>query len=109
MPARRFLLALLSFGASANAAAADDDAKVRNYGRHLAQECSGCHRVDGVDNGIPGILGWDRERFAATLEFYRNGQRTNPVMVSVAKSLDEAQVRALASYYASLPKPAVKR
>lgn len=85
-------------------ALAEDDSKLKSYGRHLAQECTGCHRIDGTDNGIPSIIGWDTDRFARTLEFYRTGQRTNPVMVSVAKSLDETQVRALAAYYASVPR-----
>ena len=88
------------------AALADDEAKLRSYGRHLAQECASCHRIDGADNGIPSINGWDADQFAKTLEFYRTGERSNPVMVSVAKSLDPDQVRALAAYYASLPKPA---
>ena len=56
-------------------------------------------------SGIPAIIGWDADRFARTLEFYRTGERTNPVMVSVAKSLDPEQVRALAAYYATLSKP----
>ena len=64
--------------------------------------------VDGSDNGIPGIVGWDADRFVATMEFYRSGERTNPVMVSVAKSLDAEQIRALATYYTSLPKPPAK-
>jgi cytochrome c553 len=89
-------------------AAATDDAKLRSYGRHLAQECSGCHRIDGIDNGIPSIVGWDSERFTATLKFYKTGARTNPVMVSVAGSLDDEQVAALAAYYRSLPKPPTK-
>jgi cytochrome c553 len=45
------------------------------------------------------------DRFTKTLEFYRTGERTNPVMVSVVKSLDDTQIRALAAYYASLPNP----
>ena len=61
-----------------------DDARLLGYGRHLAQECSACHRIDGTDNGIPSIIGWERERFLATLKFYQTGARTNPVMVSVA-------------------------
>ena len=89
-------------------AAAGDDAKIKSYGRHLAQECTGCHRLDGVDNGIPSIIGWDAERFIVTLKFYQTGERPNPVMVSVAKSLDEDQLAALAAYYGSLPKPAPK-
>ncbi len=94
-------------GASGLAAAADD-AKLKSYGRHLAQECTGCHRIDGIDNGIPSIVGWDTERFVATLRFYKTGARTNPVMVSVAGSLDDEQLSALAAYYGSLPKPPPK-
>lgn len=90
------------------AARAADEAKLRSYGQHLAQECSSCHRVDGVNNGIPSITGWDVDLFMRTLRFYQQGARTNPVMVSVAKSLDDDQLRALALYWASVPKPAAK-
>jgi cytochrome c len=89
-------------------AAAVGDRKLETYGRHLAQECTSCHRIDGVDNGIPSITGWDTEQFVATLRFYRTGARSNPVMVSVAGSLDEEQMQALAAYYGSLPKLAPK-
>jgi cytochrome c len=85
-----------------------DDAKLKAYGRHLAQECTACHRLDGVDNGIPSIVGWDAGTFIATLRFYQTGTRKNPVMVSVSRSLNEAQLQALAAYYASLPKPLPK-
>jgi cytochrome c553 len=105
---RRLLLALALGLGSSSIAAAEDDAKLKSYGRHLAQECTGCHRLDGIDNGIPSIVGWDRDRFVTTLRFYQAGARTNPVMVSVAKSLDEDQLAALAAYYGSLPKPAPK-
>ena len=102
------LLALLPGLAAAGTARSADDARLRSYGRHLAQECTSCHRLDGLDNGIPAIIGWETERFVATLKFYRTGERTNPVMVSVAASLDDAQLAALAAYYGSLPKPAPK-
>lgn len=102
------VLALAPGLGAASVASAADEAKLKSYGRHLAQECTACHRIDGVDNGIPSIVGWDAQRFVATLEFYRNGERPNPVMVSVAKSLDEEQLSALAAYYGSLPKPAPK-
>ena len=105
---RRALPALMLGLGGVSLAATADEARLKSYGRHLAQECTGCHRIDGVDNGIPSILGWDAERFVTTLRFYRDGARTNPVMVSVAKSLDEDQLAALAAYYGSLPKPAPK-
>ena len=94
----------LGLGALCVAAVAEDDSKAISYGHHLARECTACHRLDGVDNGIPAIVGWDAERFTATLEFYRTGVRANPVMVSVARSLDPEQIRALAAYYAAQPK-----
>jgi cytochrome c len=81
-----------------------DDAKKVAYGRHLSGECSACHRIDGVDNGIPSITGWDPDEFVATLIFYRNGERNNPAMVSVAQSLQENDYEALAAYYGSLAK-----
>ncbi len=82
-----------------------DDTKLLGFGRHLSQECSSCHRIDGVDNGIPSIVAWDRETFITTMRFYKDGARNNPAMVSVAQSLDDAQLLALAAYYGTLPKP----
>jgi cytochrome c553 len=84
------------------------DGKLEAYGRHLVQECTSCHRVDGIDNGIPSIVGWQADVFVATMKFYQSGVRTNPVMVSVANSLDDKQLRALATYLGSLPKPAAR-
>lgn len=88
----------------AGPAVATDSKKVVAYGRHLSGECSACHRIDGTDNGIPSITGWDPQTFVATLNFYRNGERGNPAMISVAESLDDDQMKALAAYYGSLPK-----
>ena len=89
----------------AMAFASAQDTKQLAYGKHLAQECTGCHRIDGIDNGIPSIVAWQEEEFVRTIEFYQRGERKNPVMMSVAGSLDEKQVRALAAYFGSLPKP----
>lgn len=99
--------ATLAYGAAAWAAM--DPAKQVAYGKHLSQECSSCHRIDGVDNGIPSIVGWDAQTFRTTLQFYKEGLRTNPAMTSVAQSLDPEQVEALAAYYATVPKPVRKR
>ena len=101
------LAAFVSLGAT-SMSALSDDAKREAYGRHLARECTSCHRIDGVDNAIPSIVGWPTDTFAATLKFYRDGTRTNPVMMSVASSLGDEQVQALAAYFAALPKPAKK-
>ena len=108
----RLLVIATAFGAATCCAgphpAQADEAKLLAYGRHLASECAACHRIDGVDNGIPSITGWRPADFVATLDFYRTGARPNQVMVSVVQSLDENQIKALAAYYGSLPKPARK-
>jgi cytochrome c553 len=80
------------------------EAKLLAYGQHMARECTSCHRLDGINNGIPSIIGWPTDTFVNTLKFYREGARTNPVMVSVASSLSDEQMQALAAFFASLPK-----
>jgi cytochrome c553 len=85
-----------------------EDARIAAYGRHLARECTTCHRLDGTDNGIPSIVAWPTDTFVSTLKFYRDGVRANPVMVSVASSLSDEQMEALAVFFASVPKPAKK-
>jgi cytochrome c len=102
--AYRLGLLLALFAVPAPQTVASDDAKVLAYGKHLSAECSGCHRIDGVDNGIPSITGWVPGDFIATIDFFKEGGRSNPAMISVARSLDEEQVKALATYYGSLPK-----
>jgi len=85
-----------------------DEAKLKAYGQHLARECTSCHRIDGVNNGIPSIIGWQTDTFITTLKFYRDGARSNPVMISVANSLSDEQMQALAVFFASMPKPSNK-
>ena len=86
-----------------------DDARLKAYGRHLSQECTSCHRVDGAgQTGIPPISGWEPAAFVKALTSYRDGARTNAVMKSVAGSLDDQQMQALATYWGSLPKAATK-
>jgi len=85
------------------AALGGDLEDVKAYGRHLAGECTSCHRLDGAPSAIPSILGKPQEEFIALLAAYRDGRKTNPVMVSVAQSLDDEQMAALAVYFGSLP------
>lgn len=75
-------------------------------GRHLANECTSCHRRDGADKGIPSITGWNVDEFVTTMGYYRDGARPNPAMRSVAQSLSEQETQALAIFFATLPKPA---
>ncbi len=91
------MVALAAWPADARAA----DAMA--LGQHLAQECTSCHRLDGINNGIPAIAGHNADDLVKALTQYKTGQRSNPAMTSVAQSLDDEQIRALALYWGSLP------
>jgi cytochrome c len=93
---------MLALAAAAHADTADKLA----YGKHLSQECTACHRADGRSQNIPPIVGLDPEYFVTTMRFYRTGQRYNPVMNSVAMTLTDEQLDALAAYLTTLKPPA---
>ncbi len=85
---------------------ADD---VRDYGEHLSGECITCHRLNADYKGIPPIFGWDVETFVSVMTAYRKGLLTNKAMMSVAKSLDEEQIVALATYFKTVKPPKKKK
>jgi cytochrome c553 len=95
---------VLGLGASA----ALGDAKTLALGKHLSQECTACHKLDGSSKTIPPLAGLEADYFEQTMGFYREGARDNAVMVSVAKSLSPEETKALALYFGSLPKPGVE-
>lgn len=97
--AAALLLALGAFACSA-----ENQEALRRYGRHLAQECAGCHRSDAPDGAIPSLAGRPQSEIVTLLQDFRDGHKTNPVMISVAKSLDATQSAALAAYFSSLPR-----
>lgn len=95
-------IAALALVVIAAGAARADEQRTLAYGRHLAQECTSCHKLDGTSSAIPSIIGRPVDEFTAALKSFQAGARTNPAMVSVAQSLDDEQIKALAVYFASL-------
>lgn len=81
------------------------EADLKRYGQQLSQECLTCHRLDGKDLGVPPIVDLSREEFVKALQLYRTGLRANPTMVSVASTLDDQQIEALALYFSTLKEP----
>jgi cytochrome c553 len=96
--------AVLLLGAGAAALADPERDRLLRYGEHLAQECVSCHRRDGKDVGIPGIVAMSEAEFVNAMMLYKTGRRANKVMVSVSASLDDTQIRALAAYFTTLPR-----
>ena len=70
------------------------------YGEFLAAECASCHQGDDPNEKIPPLRLLSPERLAELLEQYREGKRDNAAMRAVAASLGQAEVEALAAYFA---------
>jgi cytochrome c len=87
--------------AAGSALAADDR---RAYGEYLAGECVTCHHAAGEDKGIPNIVGMRRGHFIRLMRIYRSKKRPNPTMQTIAASLDDEQIAALAAYFSTLRK-----
>jgi len=74
-------------------------------------ECKGCHGLDGKGTaaGIPNLAGQRGRYLMASLKEYKDRVRTHAALRTIAANMSEADTRAVAAYYASLPPiPATK-
>jgi len=73
-------------------------------GKARASACVACHGANGVSSNPawPSLAGQHRDYLVAALAAYKNGSRKNDMMAGIAKDLSDADVQALAGYYASL-------
>lgn len=103
-PVRAAALAVcLLAGAVLPARAAGD----RELGQYLSSECVACHQVSGRQTeGVPAIVGWPADQFIAVMKAYKNKERENAVMRTIAGRLSASDIEALAAYFGSLPKAA---
>lgn len=74
----------------------------RALGQYLSSECVTCHQLSGRFDGIPPIIGWPDETFMQIMNEYRNKERPNPVMQTIAGRLSPDEIAALAAYFGSL-------
>lgn len=74
-------------------------------GRTASTVCSACHGADGiaVAPNFPNLAGQSATYLYVQLKTFKDGQRVDPVMAAMAAPLDDATMRNLAAYYASLP------
>ncbi len=75
---------------------------LRALGEYLAGECVTCHQPSNEHNGIPSIIGWDTWAFELVMNEYRNKERDNKIMQTLAGALSDEEVKALAIYFSSL-------
>lgn len=70
--------------------------------------CASCHGAKGEGNGVtPALAGQTPEYFVRTMQAYKNKHRTNDLNEGMAQftyNLTDAEIDALADYYASFGK-----
>ena len=80
-------------------------------GRARAQVCATCHGPLGISNmpDAPHLAGQPRIYLIEQLKAFRSGKRAHEVMNVVARPLSDADIEALADWYASLAVEARER
>jgi cytochrome c553 len=71
-----------------------------------AETCAACHGKPGDKPTLPdapSLAGQQYEYLAHALNAFRGGSRENAMMGPLAKTLSDADIRALSNYYSSLP------
>ncbi len=102
------LLACSKQSPSAATTLSQEEQRVQ-MGSQIARMCVGCHGPRGISRvaSYPSIAGRPQVYLAEQLRAFRDGTRENPMMSSIAKSMDDEDILALSYYFASLPGPAV--
>lgn len=79
-------------------------------GATLALRCTPCHGPTGISYASsPNLAGQYAIAIYKQLRDYQADVRTNAIMTPMARSLTDEEMRRIAAYYASLPKPAASR
>ncbi len=81
-----------------SAATADETAP-----ENLANACAGCHGTDGMSPGpIPAIYGVSEDDMIAMLKAFKSGDVSVTMMNRIAKGYTDAEIAAIAAYFASM-------
>ena len=71
--------------------------------QRLAATCAVCHGTQGraVTQDVVPLAGLPREHIASQMRAFRDGQRPATVMHQIAKGYTEAQIDAMAAWFAA--------
>jgi cytochrome c553 len=95
---------LASIGRAADAPPGGDATR----GAEIAATCQGCHGPHGegvAATGGPRLAGQTASYLAAQLHAYADGARTNPIMTTIAKGLDDTKKADAAAFFAAQSPP----
>ena len=77
-----------------------------NAGKVIAKaNCAGCHGMDGrgITGDIPNLAAQVETYLSTSLHAYKEGKRTHAALRDMAMKMNDADMRNIAAYYASLP------
>jgi cytochrome c553 len=92
--------------AAAGAATAADVPAATQSARNKIEQCIGCHGIPDYKTGFPEVYrvpmigGQSAKYIEAALQAYKKGDRQHPQMTPTAKTLSDADITAIANYYA---------
>lgn len=71
-------------------------------GEKKAAVCLACHGKDGhaAIKTYPNLAGQNKEYLVVALKGYRDGSRLDPIMVPMAKALNDTDMENVAAYFA---------
>ncbi|TXH70568.1 MAG: cytochrome c [Thiothrix sp.] len=85
---------------------AADDIKITRESL-LTQPCFACHGAHGTSVGapIPSLLGQTEEQLYTSLLAFKKGERPATLMNRIAKGYSDEDLKLIAKYIATQPKP----
>ena len=74
--------------------------------RSLAANCAACHGTNGNSAGgaIAGLAGMNKEYLAGQMKLFKDGRREATLMHQIAKGYSDAEVAAMADFFAAQKK-----
>ena len=100
------LLALLAGAIAGNVFAAEEGGAAPGKSvKDLAKPCEACHAADGNGTAAqyPRLAGQYHDYLERAMHEYKTGDRQNAIMAGFVKTLNDADIDALARYFAAMP------
>jgi len=74
-----------------------------NTTRNMAASCAICHGTNGhaITKDVASLAGVPRDHIASQMRAFRDGQRPATVMHQIARGYTDAQIDALAAWFAA--------
>ena len=75
-----------------------------NLGRNLAATCANCHGTNGHAQGaVASLAGLPKADIVQKMAEFRDGKRPATIMHQLAKGYSDAQIEAVAAFFARQP------